>query len=65
MTDSFPVSQALGLRSDASSETLLRAYRKRLSDAKKAGDKAAEDRIEAAHTRIMMSNLTARVKVRR
>ena len=56
------VPQVLGVRSDTSSETLQRAYRKRLSEAK--GDKARTAAVEEAHSRIMMSNLSARMKVR-
>jgi len=54
--------QVLGVRSDTSSETLQRAYRKRLSEAK--GDKARTAAVEEAHSRIMMSNLSARMKAR-
>ena len=53
--------QVLGIRPDTSSETMQRAYRKRLSEAK--GDKARIAAVEEAHSRIMMSNLSARLKV--
>lgn len=46
---------------NVSSENLLRAYRKRLREAK--GDKVKQQLIEDAHSRIMMSNLSARMKV--
>jgi hypothetical protein len=56
-----PMPQVLGIRPDTSSETMQRAYKKRLSEAK--GDKARVAAVEEAHSRIMMSNLSARLKV--
>ena len=56
------MSQVLGIRPDTSSETMQRAYKKRLSEAK--GDKARIAAVEDAHSQIMMSNLSARLKVR-
>ena len=53
--------QALGLSPNANSEAVQRSYRRALNDAK--GDKARVEKIEAAHTRIMMSGLTQRMKV--
>ena len=44
----------------ADSTAVQRAYRKRLSEVK--GDEAQQQRIEAAHSRIMMSALTSRLK---
>jgi hypothetical protein len=59
---SFTSMQALGLSPNANSEAVQRSYRRALNDAK--GDKGRIEKIEAAHTRIMMSGLTQRMKVR-
>ena len=53
--------QVLGIPRNADSVTLQRAYKKKLSDAK--GNEAAVQRIEAAHSNIMMSSLTSRLQV--
>ena len=58
---SFTRAQALGLSPNANSEAVQRSYRRALNDAK--GDKGRIEKIEAAHTRIMMSGLTQRMKV--
>lgn len=54
--------QVLGVPRNADSTTVQRAYKKKLSEVK--GDEAATQRIEAAHTSIMMGALTSRLKVR-
>lgn len=54
--------QVLGVPRSADSTTVQRAYKKKLSEVK--GDEAATQRIEAAHTSIMMGALTSRLKVR-
>lgn len=53
--------QVLGLSPGANSEAVQRSYRRALNDAK--GNKGRIEKIEAAHTSIMMSGLTARLKV--
>ncbi len=55
--------QVLGLSPGANSEAVQRSYRRALNDAKRANDKGRVENIEAAHTSIMMSGLTARMKV--
>lgn len=53
----------LGLPQNANSEAINRAYKRKVAEAR--GDDAAKARIESAHSTIMMSQLTARMKVRR
>ena len=48
---------------NADSNAIARAYRKKLSEVK-GRDEAAQQRIEAAHSAIMMAGLTARLQVR-
>jgi DNA polymerase delta subunit 1 len=50
----------LGLSPGANSEAVQRSYRRAINEAR--GDKARIEKIEAAHTSIMMSGLTARMK---
>ena len=58
----FMQPQVLGLSpGTATSETVQRAYKRALNDAK--GDKSRVDKIEAAHTSIMMSGLNKRMQV--
>jgi hypothetical protein len=55
--------QVLGLPQGADSTAVQRAYRKRMSEVKGKDDAAAQ-RIEAAHSTLMMQALTSRLKVR-
>jgi DNA polymerase delta subunit 1 len=52
--------QVLGLSQGANSEAVNRAYKRKVSEAR--GNDAAKARIENAHSAIMMSQLTARMK---
>jgi DNA polymerase delta subunit 1 len=52
---------ALGLPSGADYNAVQRAYRKRVAEAKAAGDEAAAAAAEAAHSTLMMSALTSRL----
>lgn len=53
--------QVLGLSRDANSDAVSRAYKKRLTDAR--GNDTEKAKIENAHSIIMMSQLSARMKV--
>lgn len=53
----------LGLPENADYNSIQRAYRKRLADVR-GRDEKEQGRIEAAHSRIMMSALTSRLAVR-
>lgn len=53
--------QVLGLSPGADSEAVQRSYRRAKNDAR--GNKERLEKIEAAHTSIMMSGLSARMKV--
>ena len=59
---SMPCPQVLSLPKNADSEAILRAYRKKLRDNR--GNDAALERIEAAHTAILMRGLSSRLAVR-
>lgn len=61
-TEALIRSQVLGLSPGANSEAVQRSYRRAKNDAK--GDKSRIEKIEAAHTSIMMSGLSQRMKVR-
>ena len=52
--------QVLGLSRDANSDAVSRAYKKRLTDAR--GNDTEKAKIENAHSIIMMSQLSARMK---
>ena len=54
--------QVLSLPKNADSEAILRAYRKKLRDNR--GNDAALERIEAAHTALLMRGLSSRLAVR-
>lgn len=54
--------KVLGLKTGADSERVQRAYRRAVNDAERAGDKSKIEKLEAAHTRIMMSGLSARLQ---
>ena len=54
--------QVLGVPRNADSISIQRAYRKKVAELK-GRDDAAVQRIEAAHSAIMMSALTSRLKV--
>ena len=56
--------QVLGVPRDADGNAVQRAYRKRMGEVK-GKDEAAAQRIEAAHSQIMMAALTSRLKVPR
>lgn len=58
----MPWLQVLGIPRDADGNAIQRAYRKKMSEVK-GKDEAAAQRIEAAHSQIMMSALTSRLKV--
>lgn len=53
--------KVLGIPRDADGNAIQRAYRKKMSEVK-GKDEAAAQRIEAAHSQIMMSALTSRLK---
>ncbi|KAI7841013.1 hypothetical protein COHA_005241 [Chlorella ohadii] len=53
--------QVLGVPPNADSTTIQRAYKKKLSEVK-GKDEAAQQRIEAAHSQLMMAGLSARLK---
>lgn len=53
--------QVLGLSSKADSEAVSRSYKLKLREA--AGDDAQKQRIESAHSSIMMASLTSRLQV--
>lgn len=55
--------QILGIDTDADTNAINRAYRQKKYDAR--NDPEASQRIEAAHSSLMMSALTARMKVSR
>lgn len=54
--------QVLGIPRDADGNAIQRAYRKKMGEVK-GKDEAAQQRIEAAHSQIMMAALTSRLKV--
>lgn len=56
--------QVLGIPRNADSVSIQRAYKKRLAEVK-GRDEAAQQRIEAAHSAIMMASLTSRLQARR
>lgn len=55
--------QVLGLKPGADSERVQRAYRRAVNDAEREGNKSKIETLEAAHTKIMMSGLSARLQV--
>lgn len=57
------VFQVLGVPRNADGNAIQRAYKKKLSEVK-GRDEAAQQRIEAAHSQIMMAALTSRLQVR-
>ena len=59
-----PAAQVLGLPTNADYNAIQRAYKKRMSEVK-GRDEAEQARIEAAHSRLMLSALTSRLQVRR
>ena len=60
MTQHALVLQVLGLSRTANSDAVNRAYKKKLADAR--GNDAEKAKIESAHSIIMMSQLSARMK---
>ena len=63
-TLSYALPQVLGLSPGANTEAVQRSYRRALNDANRADDKARIEKIESAHSRIMMAGLQSRIKVR-
>lgn len=53
--------KVLGVPRNADSEAIMRAYRKRMGEVK-GKDEAAEQRIEAAHSKIVMAAFSARMQ---
>ncbi len=60
MTQHALVLQVLGLSRTANSDAVNRAYKRKLADAR--GNDAEKAKIESAHSIIMMSQLSARMK---
>lgn len=60
---SLPVcmDQVLGISPNSDSEAVSRAYKTKLRDAGK--DEGRKQRVESAHSSIMMASLTSRLKV--
>ena len=54
--------QVLGIPRNADSNQIARVYRKKIAEAK--GSESETDRIEKAHTSIMMAGLISRLSVR-